>query len=231
VWLAQSQRKPLPGIASLDWRVRPKDVTYPVPIGLPNTGDHVWMSLFDTSHVLVGGESRSGKPTWAHAMLCGMLPFCTPDTLTLALLDAKGVEFSMWKHVPHLVAPICKRADQADVLLTSIAAEMDRREVLFDQHVDPGQPLHPPGLSCGQPGALAHHPGCNVNGRGAHQLPRSRRGRFMARLDGDLVEMQGYCVGDDLIRKVNLRYPLLSSPPPNCQYLSPSTGLTCTTAY
>jgi hypothetical protein len=278
VWLAQSQRKPLPGIASLDWTARPKDITYPVPIGVSNTGDHVWMSLFDTSHVLVGGESRSGKSTWAHAMLCGMLPFCTPDTLTLALLDAKGVEFSMWKHVPHLVAPICKRADQADVLLTSTAAEMDRREVLFDQVMARdlqgynssakllGHPTLPvtmilidevtdfmvqrPDLAkslthslvrLASKGAafgifliiVTQNPkakvidtlirgnlstrlafrvaspehsrtilGSNVNGRGAHQLPRSRRGRFMARLDGDLVEMQGYYVDDDLIRKV-----------------------------
>jgi DNA segregation ATPase FtsK/SpoIIIE-like protein len=44
--------------------------------------------------------------------------------------------------------------------------------------------------------------GANVRGRGAHQISRTQRGRFMVRYDGDLVEMQGFKVDDDMARSI-----------------------------
>ncbi|MBN1583829.1 MAG: DNA translocase FtsK [Anaerolineae bacterium] len=278
IWLEQTKHQPMPNTVTLNWTARPKDESYPIALGVDQMGHHRWMSLHDTVHILVGGESRSGKSTWAHATLAGLLPFYSPDELHLALLDAKGVEFLMWRDIPHLVAPIADEPPQADALLASIAVEMDRRKTLFTEVMARnlegynqaakmvGRPTLPlflvvmdeltdfivqrPDLGksftrsltrLASKGAafgiiliiLTQNPkakiidtlirgnmstriafrvaspvhsrtilGQNVNGHGAHQLPRTHRGRMMARLDGALTEMQGYYVSDEMVRKV-----------------------------
>ena len=58
------------------------------------------------------------------------------------------------------------------------------------------------GFPGGQPGALKDHPGSERQWAWSHQLPRTHRGRMMARLDGALTEMQGYYVSDEMIRQV-----------------------------
>jgi DNA segregation ATPase FtsK/SpoIIIE-like protein len=59
--------------------------------------------------------------------------------------------------------------------------------------------------------------GENVDGRGCHQIPRTKRGRFMLRYDAELIEMQGFRVSDEMaiqiadrLRKSGTRAPQLA---------------------
>jgi hypothetical protein len=122
-------KRRLPHTAPLSLSGRPQG-PYMVPIG-QGAEEAVWRSLLDTSHILVGGESRSGKSTWLNAMLVALLATHTPGELRLALVDPKGVEFTPYAGVPHLVRPIAITPPTASAVTGWLIGEMDRRRDLF----------------------------------------------------------------------------------------------------
>jgi hypothetical protein len=103
---------------------------YLIPIG-QGTGGPVWRSLLDTGHILVGGESGSGKSTWLNAALVALLAAHSPQALQVALVDPKEVEFQAYQGVPHLFAPLATEVDDASALTARLVAELDRRRALF----------------------------------------------------------------------------------------------------
>lgn len=109
----------------------PKDQgPYLIPIGQGVDGP-VWRSLLETGHILVGGESGSGKSTWLNAALAALLATHTPQELQVAIVDPKEVEFQTYQGVPHLFAPLATEVDEASALTARLMAEMDRRRALF----------------------------------------------------------------------------------------------------
>ena len=105
---------------------------YLIPIGQGADGP-VWHSLLDTGHILVGGESGSGKSTWLNAALAALLAAHTPQELRVAIVDPKEVEFQAYRGVPHLFAPMATEVDDASALTARLLAEMDRRRALFSR--------------------------------------------------------------------------------------------------
>jgi hypothetical protein len=105
---------------------------YLIPIGQGTDGP-VWHSLIETGHILVGGESGSGKSTWLNAALAALLEAHTPQELQVALLDPKEVEFQAYRGVPHLFAPLATEVGDASLLTARLIAELDRRRALFSR--------------------------------------------------------------------------------------------------
>jgi DNA segregation ATPase FtsK/SpoIIIE-like protein len=131
-YCVELQRRPvrrLPRRVPLDLAARPEG-PYMVPIGQGLEGAE-WRSLLETSHVLVGGESRSGKSTWLNAMLIALLATHTPEELQLALVDPKGVEFTPYDGIPHLVRPVAVTPAAASAVTSGLVTEIDRRRDLF----------------------------------------------------------------------------------------------------
>ena len=126
---AQTLATNLPRRVVLDLENRPPG-RYMIPIGQGRRGA-VWRSLLDTGHILVGGESGSGKSTWLHAMLIALLSAYKADELWLALIDPKQVEFQVYQDTPHLLAPLVTEADGASALTARLLDELDRRRALF----------------------------------------------------------------------------------------------------
>jgi len=119
----------LPRRVSLDLDARPGGA-YLIPVGQGQEGP-VWRSLLDTGHVLVGGETGSGKSTWLNAMLVALLASHTPQQLQVAIVDPKQVEFQTYSGVPHLFDDLVVEVGQAGALLARVLLEVDRRMALF----------------------------------------------------------------------------------------------------
>lgn len=119
----------LPRRVVLDLATRPAG-RYLIPIGQGVDGP-MWRSLLETGHILVGGESGSGKSTWLHAMLAALLSAHSPAELQAALLDPKQVEFQAYQERPHLLAPVAAEVGEASVLTARLLAELDRRRARF----------------------------------------------------------------------------------------------------
>jgi hypothetical protein len=127
--LQASPKRRLPRRVPLDLDTRPQGA-YMIPIG-QNVEQAEWRSLLETSHILVGGESRSGKSTWLNAMLMALLSTYTPTELRLALVDPKGVEFTPFDGIPHLIKPVAITPRTASAVTSHVVTEMDRRRDLF----------------------------------------------------------------------------------------------------
>ena len=129
VELQRGATRRLPRRAPLEIEARPQG-PYMIPIGQGPDGA-AWRSLLETSHILVGGESRSGKSTWLNAMLVALLTTHTPGELQLALVDPKGVEFTPYEGIPHLIRPVALTPSAASAVTSALVTEMDRRRDLF----------------------------------------------------------------------------------------------------
>ena len=279
--------RPLPDRVRLDFRQRAAGGKYLIPVGYNHKQGHLWLSLLGTSHILIGGESRSGKSTFLNALLAGLLPCHSPQSLNVVFVDPKAVEFNIWDGIPHQIAPIAETAETALPILNALVSEMQERRIRFkaarvkslsqyntvaapggrlplivvvlDELTDlteEDRQLYRPLTRLASKGAAfgillvvaTQNPnfevvptvirsnlstrlgfrvanaavsrtilGENVDGRGCHQVPRTKRGRFMLRYDAELIEMQGFYISDEMaiqiadrLRKSEARAPQLA---------------------
>lgn len=121
----------LPTFVDLDLFNIP-DKPYSIPIGEGRFGP-IWRTLEQTSHILVGGESRGGKTTWLNCIIAALLARHSPKELQLVLIDGKAVEFAYLTDIPHLQGwPIATTPEESLDTITALAEEMDQRQALFE---------------------------------------------------------------------------------------------------
>ena len=125
----KSRNKKLPRNVHLDLNARPRG-RYMIPIGVGLNGP-IWKPLPRLVHILVGGETGSGKSTWLNAMLLSLLTAHEPDTLRLAIIDPKMVEFTWVRDAPHLLLPVATDLESAEVVTAWLMEEMNHRKELF----------------------------------------------------------------------------------------------------
>lgn len=115
----------LPSRVPLDLDHRPTG-DLPVPIGVGRDGS-VWVELRDLGHTLVTGTSGSGKSSWIHAALAGLLSGTDRTRIQVALIDPKRSEFAAWAGVPQLYGEIATDDTSSAKLLDMLVGEMERR--------------------------------------------------------------------------------------------------------
>ena len=92
--------------------------------------------LFDISkmpHLLVAGTTGSGKSVCINCTIMSILYKAKPDEVKLVLIDPKKVEFSIYKNIPHLMAPIVTTPKDAAGALQAAVEEMERRFEVFEE--------------------------------------------------------------------------------------------------
>lgn len=107
-----------------------------VALGKDITGNPFTMDLARAPHVLIAGQTGSGKSVCINVLMASLLLSKTPDELRLILVDPKVVELNMYENIPHLLYPVITKPDVAVQALKWACREMDRRyDVLADMKV------------------------------------------------------------------------------------------------
>lgn len=102
-----------------------------VALGKDITGEAFTMDLAKAPHLLIAGQTGSGKSVCINALMASILFSKTPDELRMILVDPKAVELKMYESIPHLLAPVITKPEIAIQALQWLCFEMDRRtEVL-----------------------------------------------------------------------------------------------------
>ncbi len=104
-----------------------------VCVGLTVTGKPVYMDIDDMPHVLIAGETKSGKSVAINCMILSLLYRASPDEVQLILIDPKRVELNIYSKIPHLVMPVIDDPRRAAAALRWAVNEMDRRYMLLDK--------------------------------------------------------------------------------------------------
>jgi hypothetical protein len=91
------------------------------------------IDLTKMPHLLVAGQTGSGKSVFLNAAILSILYKMKPNECRLALVDPKRVEFAPYKGAPHLYAPVATKLDQIERMLTNLVEEMEHRYELLEQ--------------------------------------------------------------------------------------------------
>ncbi len=99
----------------------------PVVMGKDIAGQSILADLAKMPHLLVSGQTGSGKSVFMNGLICSLLYRFTPDELRLILVDPKFIEFSFYHDIPHLLLPVVDDPKNASSALKWAVREMERR--------------------------------------------------------------------------------------------------------
>lgn len=98
-----------------------------VPLGLDVSGKPVAASIAKMPHVLIAGQTGSGKSVLLNAWISSFLFRTRPEDLRMILVDPKRVELSVYNDIPHLLTPVIVEAQKIISALKWTVEEMEGR--------------------------------------------------------------------------------------------------------
>jgi S-DNA-T family DNA segregation ATPase FtsK/SpoIIIE len=104
-----------------------------VALGLDVSGKPVVADLARMPHVLIAGQTGSGKSVCINTFLASLLFRTSPSEVKLVLIDPKRVEMTHYTDIPHLLTPVVVDLDRIVKVLSWVLEEMDRRYKKFQE--------------------------------------------------------------------------------------------------
>ncbi len=116
-------------LTSREWR----DIKSPLgfAIGKDISGVPVAGNLETMPHLLIAGQTGSGKSVMINTLLTSLLYRNSPSDMKLILVDPKQVEMALYSDIPHLLAPVINEPEKCISALKWAVAEMERRLKAF----------------------------------------------------------------------------------------------------
>lgn len=102
-----------------------------VALGLDVAGKPVVGNIAKMPHVLIAGQTGSGKSVALNTFLASILFRASPAEVKLIMVDPKRVELTGYNNIPHLLAPVIVEPEKVISALRWLLTEMDRRYKLF----------------------------------------------------------------------------------------------------
>jgi len=104
-----------------------------IPLGLDVSGKPVVVDIESMPHVLIAGQTGSGKSVAINSILATVLFRASPNEVKFILVDPKRVELTGYNDIPHLLSPVIVEPGKVISALKWLIAEMDRRYKIFAQ--------------------------------------------------------------------------------------------------
>lgn len=96
-------------------------------IGKDISGEAVVGQLNKMPHVLIAGQTGSGKSVMINTLLTSLLYRNSPSEMKLILVDPKQVEMAPYNDIPHLLTPVITEPEKTISALKWAVNEMERR--------------------------------------------------------------------------------------------------------
>lgn len=116
-------------IESSQWKHNNSKLSF--AIGKDISGKSIIGELDAMPHLLIAGQTGSGKSIMINTFLLSLLYKNSPSDLKLVLVDPKRVELSPYNHIPHLLTQVITDPDKCLSALKWAVDEMERRYELL----------------------------------------------------------------------------------------------------
>ncbi|MCL2004630.1 MAG: DNA translocase FtsK 4TM domain-containing protein [Planctomycetaceae bacterium] len=103
----------------------------PLFLGQGITGDPIVMDLAKMPHLLIAGQTGTGKSVCLNSIIVSMLMTRSPDQVRMLMIDPKQVEFGPYQRIPHLIYPVVDDMQKAAGVLSWSVDQMEERYELF----------------------------------------------------------------------------------------------------
>lgn len=119
-------------LTSKQWKNSNEPLSF--AIGKDISGEAVVGELNKMPHLLIAGQTGSGKSVMINTLLTSLLYRNSPSEMKLILVDPKQVEMAPYEDIPHLLTPVISEPDKTISALKWAVNEMERRYSLLAEH-------------------------------------------------------------------------------------------------
>lgn len=130
------------------WLPLLKQCRLPVVVGRDQFHKQIVYDMVDsnTPHLLIAGETGSGKSSMVRVVLSTLIQYMSPERLHLYLGDLKNSEFHFLRRVKH-VKEVCMEEIEMKIMLQKMWKEIRERRKLMEEyevdHIDEYNKLNP----------------------------------------------------------------------------------------
>ena len=79
-----------------------------VPIGLDKDNNWIYYDITKMPNLLIGGTVMSGKTNMINSIILSLITKYSTEDVRMVIADSKGVDYSCYNGVPHLLIPVIK---------------------------------------------------------------------------------------------------------------------------
>lgn len=116
-------------LTSKQWKTTREPLSF--AIGRDISGEAVVGELNKMPHLLIAGQTGSGKSVMINTLLTSLLYRNSPSEMKMILVDPKQVEMAPYEDIPHLLTPIITEPEKTISALKWAVNEMERRYKLL----------------------------------------------------------------------------------------------------
>lgn len=116
-------------LTAKQWKNTPEPLSF--AIGKDISGEAVIGELNKMPHLLIAGQTGSGKSVMINTLLTSLLYRNSPSEMKLILVDPKQVEMAPYEDIPHLLTPVITEPEKTISALKWAVNEMERRYKLL----------------------------------------------------------------------------------------------------
>ncbi|PEJ77837.1 FtsK/SpoIIIE domain-containing protein [Bacillus wiedmannii] len=130
------------------WQPLLKQNRLPVVVGRDQFSNMIVYDMVkaNTPHLLIAGETGSGKSSMVRVVLSTLIQYMSPDKLHLYLGDLKNSEFHFLRRVKH-VKEVCMEEVEMKIMLQKVWNEIRERRKLMEEyevdHIDEYNKVNP----------------------------------------------------------------------------------------
>ncbi|HEY8992671.1 MAG TPA: DNA translocase FtsK 4TM domain-containing protein [Candidatus Microsaccharimonas sp.] len=119
-------------LTSPQWKLDTEPLKF--AIGKDISGQATLGDLNKMPHLLIAGQTGSGKSVMINTLLTSLLYHNSPSEMKLILVDPKQVEMAPYEDIPHLLTPVINEPEKTISALKWAVNEMERRYKLLASH-------------------------------------------------------------------------------------------------